>query len=219
MEKYMDILKQCILFQNIRDEDLSTMLHCIDARVILFDKKYTILAEGYPAKYMGIVLSGSAQIQRMDYFGNRSVVSNVEPGETFGETFACAQVDAVPVEVIANEPCAVMLIDAAHILHPCENHCSFHQQLIFNLMKAMAIKNLQLHQSMEITAQRTTREKLMTYLNFQAKRANSTSFEIPFDRQALADYLQVDRSGLSAEISKLRREGVLENHKNHFTLL
>lgn len=218
MEKYLDVLKKCMLFRDILEKDIPTMLACMGARVIRFDKKYTILAEGYPAKYLGIVLSGSAQIQRVDYFGNRSIVSNVEPGEVFGETFACAEVEAVPVAVIANEPSEVMLIDAGHVLHPCENHCGFHQQLIFNLMKALAVKNLQFHQTIEITAQRTTREKLMTYLNFQAKRANSTSFEIPFDRQALADYLQVDRSGLSAEISKLRREGVLENHKRHFEL-
>ena len=111
-----------------------------------------------------------------------------------------------------------MLIDCNHILHTCSNNCGFHQQLIFNLMKDLAVKTLLFHQKIEITSKRTTREKLMTYLLIQAKRVNSNSFDIPFDRQELADYLEVERSGLSAEISKLRQEGILESHKNHFEL-
>ena len=113
----------------------------------------------------------------------------------------------------------VMLIESGHILHTCENHCGFHGQLIFNLMKDLAKKTLRYHKKIEITSKRSTREKLMTYLLFEAERAGADSFEIPFDRQELADYLDVDRSGLSAEISKLRREGVLECEKSRFVLL
>ncbi len=219
MKKYFEILRKCPLFQQIEETHLLRMLSCLGARVEQFDKKYTILAEGNPAKYIGIVLSGSAQIVRIDYYGNRSILSEVGPAELFGEAFACAEIPTVPVTVIANEPCEVMLIDCGHILHTCANNCGFHQQLIFNLMKDLATKTLLFHQKLEITSKRSTREKLMTYLMFQAQKAGSSRFEIPFDRQELADYLEVDRSGLSAEISKLRREGVLESHRQQFVLL
>ena len=99
------------------------------------------------------------------------------------------------------------------------NSCDFHNKLIFNLLKVVAAKNLLFNQKMEITSRRTTREKLLAYLNAQAKQHGSNSFTIPYDRQELADYLEVDRSGLSAEISKLRREGVLESQRSQFTLL
>jgi len=219
MEKYFNILRRCPLFDNIHDEDLSVMLNCLGAKVIFFDKKYTILPEGYPAKHIGILLSGAAQIIRVDFYGNRSIVSEIEPSEIFGESFACAEIASSPVSIIANEPSEVMLIDSRHILHTCSNNCGFHQQLIFNLMKSLAIKNIKFHQRIEITSKRSTREKLMTYLMLQAKKAQSSSFDIPFDRQELADYLEVERSGLSAEISKLRREGIIRNQKNHFELL
>lgn len=219
MKKYFGILRKCPLFYGISDQDLTALLGCLGARVEIFGKKYTIFTEGRPAKYIGIVLSGSAQVVRVDYYGNRSVVAGVEPGEVFGEAFACAQTAAVPVAVVANEPCEIMLIDSNHILHNCSSHCGFHQQLIFNLMKDLAEKNILFHQKIEITAQRTTRDKLLAYLMLQAKKAGSNVFAIPFDRQALADYLEVDRSGLSAEISKLRREGILASHKNTFELL
>lgn len=219
MEKYLNILRACPLFAQIREDHLLRMLGCLGAKVVQFDKKYTILAEGKPAKYIGIVLSGSAQIIQIDYYGNRSILTGLGAGEVFGEAFACAETKALPVSVIAGEPCEIMLIDCSHILHTCSNNCGFHQQLIYNLMKSLAVKNILFHQKIEITAKRSTREKLMAYLLWQAKKAGSDSFDIPFDRQELADYLEVDRSGLSVEISKLRREGILRSRKKHFELL
>jgi len=112
-----------------------------------------------------------------------------------------------------------MLIECNHILHTCSNNCGFHQQLIFNLMKDLATKTILFHQKIEIISKRSTRDKLMTYLMLQAKKEGSDSFDIPFDRQELADYLEVERSGLSAEISKLKKEGIINNQKNHFELL
>lgn len=219
MKKYLAILRKCPLFNQIEEENLISMLSCLGAKVEFFDKKYTIFAEGNPAKYIGIMLSGSAQIVRIDYYGNRSILSNVEPSEVFAEAFACAGIPSLPVTVIANEPCEVMLINCNHILHTCTNNCEFHQQLIFNLMKDLASKAIMFQQKIEVTSKRSTREKLMAYLTIQAKKADSDSFDIPFDRQELADYLEVDRSGLSTEISKLRREGIIENHRKHFILL
>lgn len=219
MKKYFNILRKCPLFNQIEDENLIALLGCLGAKIESFDKKYTIFAEGTPAKYIGIMLSGSAQIARMDYYGNRSILSGIEPSEIFAEAFACAEVRSLPVTVTANEPCEVMLIDCNHILHTCTNNCRFHQQLIFNLMKDLASKMIMFQQKIEVTSKRSTREKLMAYLTLQARKTNSESFDISFDRQELADYLEVDRSGLSAEISKLRREGVIENHRNHFVLL
>lgn len=219
MKKYLDILKKCPLFAHIEDENLIPLLSCVGAKVEAFDKKYTIFTEGAPAKHIGIILSGCAQIHQVDYYGNRNILASIHASEVFGEAFACAQISCLPVAVTASEPCEVMLIECSRILHTCNDHCSFHQQLIFNLMKILATKAIVFHQKIEVTSKRTTRDKLMAYLILQAKKANSNRFEIPFDRQELADYLQVERSGLSAEISKLRKEGIIESHRKQFTLL
>lgn len=219
MKKYINILRKCPLFDGIEEKDLQTMLNCLGARIENFDKKFTIFAEGNPAKYIGIVLSGTVQMMRDDYYGNRSIIASIEPAQIFAEAFACAEVQEIPVSVIASEPAEVMLINSNHILHTCHNNCGFHQQLIFNLMKALAQKNVAFYQKIEITSKRTTREKLMAYLLINAKKAGSNSFTIPFNRQELADFLEVDRSGLSAEISKLRNEGIIECHRNKFTFL
>jgi len=219
LKKYFEILKKCALFEGITEDSLLRLLPCFGARVESFDKKYTVFAEGSPARYVGIVLSGSVQIVKNDYDGNRSIVLTVGPSGLFGESFACADISEMPVSVIAAEESEIMLIDCHHILHTCSNACGHHQQMIFNLMKNLAIKNLAFHQKIEVTSKRSTREKLLTYLSLQAQRAHAKSFRIPFDRQELADYLEVERSGLSSEIGKLKREGILRCDKNFFELL
>ena len=219
MKKYLSVLKNCPLFYGIREENLFTMLSCLGARVESFDKKYTVFAEGSPARYIGIVLSGSAQIVQIDYYGNRSILSHMKESDVFAEAFACAELPSLPISVVANEPSEIMLIECEHILHTCTNNCGFHQQLIFNLMKDLATKTILFHQRIEITSKRTTREKLLAYLAIEAKLANSDQFEIPFNRQELADYLEVDRSGLSVEISKMIKEGIIKSERKHFEIL
>ncbi len=219
MKKYLEKIRKCSLFDGISDEELDRILPCLGARVSCFGKKYTIIAEGSPAKELGIMLSGTAQMIQIDYYGNRSIVAGFGEAEIFCESYAYAGISAVPISIVASESCEVMLIECSRIMHPCSNVCNFHQRLMLNMMKELATKNLLFHQKIEVTSRRTTREKLMTYLLIQAKANGSASFRIPFDRQELADYLEVDRSGLSAEISKLRAEGVLRSERNSFTLL
>ncbi len=219
MKKYLDVLRKCPLFEGIADENLLRMLTCLGARVEFFDKKFTVIAEGNPAKFIGIVLSGGVQMTNTDFYGNRSIVAISQQGEMFAEAFACAEVESMPISVIATEPSQIMLINCSHILHTCENNCGFHQQLIFNLMKSLAVKNIRFHQKIEVTSKRSTREKLLAYLMMCEKEAGSSGFDIPFDRQELADYLGVERSGLSAEIGKLKKEGIIDTDKKHFELL
>jgi CRP-like cAMP-binding protein len=168
---------------------------------------------------VGILLSGGVQVFRDDFDGNRAIQATIQPGELFGETFACAGVARLPVSVEADQSSRVLLIRLKRIIETCPSACGFHNRVVLNLLKVLAAKNLLLNRKLEIVSRRTTREKLMAYLSFQARAAGSNHFAIPFDRQGLADYLGVDRSALSAEIGKLRREGVLESDRSVFTLL
>jgi len=222
MEKdfpYLDVLTGSALFRDITRSDAAAMMSCLGGSAAHYKSGETILREGEAADRLGLVLAGRAQVTRTDYDGNRSVLTDVGPGEMFAEAFAFADVPRMPVDVTAVEETNVLLLDAQRITHTCTNACEFHNRLILNLLGVVASKNLAMNRKLEITARRTTREKLLAYLEMQAKAHGSASFTIPFDRQALADYLEVDRSGLSAEIGRLRREGVLESVKNKFTLL
>ncbi|MBO5197725.1 MAG: Crp/Fnr family transcriptional regulator [Lachnospiraceae bacterium] len=219
MKEFFPVLRNCSLFDGIEDENLSGLLACLGAKVTAYHKHQTIVREGEPAKYVGILLTGAAQLVREDYYGNRSIMARIEPTDLFGESFACAGIPALPVSVAASEDCQVMLIDCRRITMSCTNACAFHSRMIYNLLQVVSKKNLAFHQKLEILSQRTTREKLMTYLLAQAKLHHSNTFTIPYDRQSLADYLGVERSAMSAEISKLRRDGVIACEKSTFRLL
>ena len=219
MKEFYPILEQCTLFDGIRMEDLQAMMGCIGGRVLQLSKGQSVMREGDPATHVGMVLSGSVQLVREDYFGNRSIVAHITPAQLFGETYACAGVQALPISIVADTDSRVLVMDCRRITTSCSSACAFHSRIIYNLLRLVATKNLVFDQKIQITSQRTTREKLMAYLLNQAKLQGSNAFTISYDRQELADYLEVDRSGLSAEISKLRREGILESEKNHFRLL
>lgn len=219
MKEFHSILEKCPLFDGISMEDLSAMMSCIGGRKMTVAKGGHILREGDPAELVGMVLSGAVRLERTDYYGNRSIMAHIGPAELFGETYACADVPSLPICVVADEDSTVLLMDCRRITTTCSGACAFHNRIIFNLLRLVAVKNLIFDQKIQVTSKRTTREKLMAYLLNQAKLQGSNSFTIPYDRQELADYLEVDRSGLSAEISKLRKEKVLESDRCNFRLL
>ena len=219
MREEMGVLAACPLFAGVDPGDVEAMLGCMKPRVISAGKGGLILRADDPAEHVGILLAGGARVQREDFYGNRAIQAALRPGDLFGETFACAGVRRLPVSVEAVQPSRVLLIKLDRIIETCPSACGFHNRVVLNLLRVLAEKNLQLNQKLEITSRRTTREKLMAYLMAQAKRGSTDAFTIPFDRQGLADFLGVDRSALSAEIGKLRREGVLESDRSAFTLL
>ena len=198
MEKYFSILSQCPLFHEIGQEDLKAMMACLGAKLIAISKGNPVFLEGEPAQLVGVVLSGGVQVVQDDYYGNRSVLSMLQPGESFGEAFSCAGLE--------------------RILTMCSHTCHFHSLLIQNILKGLAQKNLAFTQKVRYMSQKTTKEKLLAYLLDQAKQQGSAEFVIPCERQALADYLGVERTAMSAEISKLKKAGLLDTKGSWFCL-
>ena len=219
MKDFYPVMARCPLFEGVATADLVAMLGCIGGRKVSVAKGQPVLREGDPATQVGMVLSGAVRMERTDYYGNRSILAHIKPSELFGETYACAGSQALPISVIADEDSQVLLMDCRRITTSCSSACGFHSRIIYNLLRLVATKNLVYDQKIQVTSRRTTREKLMAYLLHEAKTQNSQTVNIPYDRQELADYLEVDRSGLSAEISKLRKAGVLQSEKSRFTLL
>lgn len=219
MNAITETLQRCPLFDGIEREHLSGMLDCLGARRMTYRKGNVIYPEGSCVRDVGILLAGQIQLIRTDYYGNRSIVMSIRPGQLFAESFACAKISKLPVSVVSAEDCEVLWLDCRRVMTSCQNACAFHSRIIYNLLQIVSEKNLALHRKALITSKRTTREKLMTYLMLEAKQAGKADITIPYDRQGLADYLEVDRSGLSGEMSKMKKEGLLDYYKSEFRLL
>lgn len=219
MKNYLDVLKTVRLFSGIEQADIQPLLSCLAAKTIALEKGQTVFYSGETIERFGIVLSGQVQVVQDDYYGNRSILAKIDTGNLFGESFACAEMKTLPVSVITTTESELLFIDCHRLSVPCAKACGFHSRLIQNMLSIVSMKNIALTQKIEFTSKRTTREKLLAYLSSEAKKAGSSRFEIPFNRQELADYLSVERSAMSAELSKLRDDGVLRFQKNQFELL
>ena len=211
-------LKKTSLFRGTSDEELPTLLDCLAPTTREYAKNELILRQGEDVSAVGLVLSGRAQVIEEDFWGNRSILADAWPGDLFAEAYAFLPGERLRVSVVAAEPTSVMLLDAKRMLEVCSSACRFHTRLVQNVLAESARKNLALTRKVSHMSKRSTREKLLSYLSGQALGAGSDAFEIPFNRQQLADYLCVDRSAMSSELCKMRDEGLLAFDKNRFQL-
>ncbi len=218
MKNYLPVIRSSPLFFGISEEELAAMLACLGTREESFPKDAFLLRVGDTAESIGLVLEGSVLVIQEDIWGNRNILSKAGAGETFAAAYACAPAAALPVSVTAETPVTVMLLNVKHVLNVCPSACAYHSRIIRNLLGVLAEKNLRFGEKLTHMGQRTTRAKLMSYLSAEAQRRGKYEFDIPFSRQQLADYLAVERSGLSLELGKMRRAGLLDFHKSHFVL-
>lgn len=218
MEHHLPLIGRSPLFANIDAADLAPMLQCLGARKRTFPKGSYLFRVGDRTTAMGIMLEGSVRLEKEDYWGNRTILASFGPGQSFAEVYACEPGLPLDLNVVAAEDALVLLMDVRRVTSLCPASCAFHARLVRNLLGIVARRAHALTRKIEHTSQRTTRAKLLSYLSDQAKAAEASRFAIPFDRQELADYLSVDRSAMCAELSRMRKEGIIDFHKNVFEL-
>ena len=218
MRDFLPVIRSSQLFSGVSEEELAAMLACLEAKKEDFPKDAFLLRVGDTAESIGLVLSGGVLVMQEDVWGNRNILSKAGPGQTFAAAFACAPGAVLNVSVMAETPVTVMFLNVKRTLSVCTAACAHHTRIIRNLLGELAEKNLRFSEKLTHMGQRTTRAKLMSYFSAEAQRLGTYEFDIPFSRQQLADYLAVERSGLSLELGKMRDEGLLEFHKSHFVL-
>ena len=217
IKDHFHTLRSTGLFSGISDAELESVLDCVGAQKKVARKGKMILQAGDRPRHVGIVLAGQLHVVREDYDGNRSLISVLTPGDTFDEALCCAGVSESPVSVIAGLDSTVMLLSFERILHICTNACLFHGRLVENMLGLIAGKNLAMQSHMEILSMKTIRLKVMRHMESLGAKKDC-EIAIPFSRDELANYLCVDRSALSHELSRMRRDGLIDYRKNRFVL-
>jgi CRP-like cAMP-binding protein len=217
-DEHIDMLFDTPLFQNISRKDLESLLTCLKPRAKRYEKGSYITHSGESINSIGVVLSGTVQMLKEDVWGNKSILAIMREKSIFGETFVCGRIYSSTVSFQAASDCIIMFLSFERILHSCSVACDFHHRLIDNVVVLIAQKNIQLMEKLEIIAQKTLREKVLTYLSREAQRNGSLYFTIPLGRLELADYLCSDRSALSRELSRMKEEGVIDFDRNTFRI-
>lgn len=210
---------QIPLFQGIDPADLERLLGCLGAARRRYRKGDVILAEGSPTTWVGVVLAGRVLMEKSDIFGGNTLLGSAGPGAVFAEAYACLPEEPLQISVTAAEETTVLFLQVGKVLAPCSRQCPFHAALIRNLLAVSAQKNLQLSRRIFHTQSKSIRGRLLSYFSEQAKAAGGSRFTIPYTRQQLADYLGVDRSALSATLSKMQQEGLIRYRRNDFEVV
>ncbi len=235
MKEYYTLLTACPLFKQFMPKQIAASLSALKAETKAYKKGQLIFSAWEPAVSVGIILKGTALVTKLDYDGNRNILTKLQPPDLFGEVFACLDMPTLPVSVEATTNCTILFINFKNLFQPPgkydirphalpeppaaqESLFALRQQMISNMLKIIASKNLLLNKKITIMSQHTTQKKLLTFLHRQAEEQGSQTFTIDLDRQALADYLGVERSAMSAELSKLQKMGKITFHKNQFTV-
>lgn len=219
MQKYLPILRSCPFFNGMRDDEILSILHCVQASTVTRLRGAYILRAGDTTEVMGLVLSGSVLILQEDLWGHRNILSKCTAGDFFGEPYAATSGTVLNVNAVAEDDCELLFLNVKRLLTSCPTACDHHQKLIRNLVSVLANRLLVFNDKITHVSKRSTREKLLSYLSTESVRQASLSFDIPFDRQQLADYLCVDRAAMSVELSKLQKEGILKTKRRHFELI
>ena len=212
-------IKCCTLFCGISDDDIGTLLGCINHRRCLFRKGAVIIPESLSADSFGIVLSGAVTIVKEDIRGSRTAIAVLGRNELFGETSASCRTESRTLTYTASEDSVILFVGLGSLLHTCPRSCRCHRQLSENLIRMLTDKNRMLMEKLEITSKRTLREKILAYLSSAAERSGRDYFEIPLGRVALAEYLCADRSALTRELNNMRSDGLIDFDKNTFRII
>ena len=214
-----DLIEKMPLFSGMDAQQARRVLEALSPRIRAYARGETICRAGETVSALSVVLAGRATIELCDAWGNRRIIERLEPGEVFAEAYACLPGEPLMVSVTADEPTRVMQVEMSRLLAGGHGLAPEQALLVTNLLRTMAKKNVTLSQRMMNISARTIRARLLSYLSQQAIRAGKKRFSIPFNRQELADYLGVERSALSAQMSKMKEEGLIDYRKNEFEVL
>lgn len=206
------------LFRGIGEKELSVAFNNLQVSEMQFKKDESIFRAGSKTDKLGLVTGGSVRIESNDVWGNRTILSHIGPGQFFAETYAILEKEPMLVDAIANENSTILFLHTENLKGPALRGEKWAVKILTNLLMITARKNLALSGRSFHTSPKTIRGKVLAYLNSVALKEGSRRFDIPFDRQQLADYLNVERSALSKELGKMKREGLILVNKNHFEL-
>jgi len=210
-------LTDLMIFKKLTPQELEDISAASLLRKKTYRKGSYIFRMGDTTASLGIVLSGAVYIENIDLWGNKSLLSDVSAGQIFGETYALTG-EMLMVDAVAAEKSEILFLDIRRMTGGAYAARSWYPKMLGNLLMLSSRKNLVLSNRIFHTSSKHVRTRLQSYLSFVSLREGTREFDIPFDRQQLADYLNLDRSAMSKELGRMRDDGILSFKKNHFTL-
>ncbi|MDQ0204999.1 Crp/Fnr family transcriptional regulator [Pectinatus haikarae] len=203
------------LFIGLTAVETEHVLSCSQAKIKNYQKGEYIYHSGNKIDTICIVLLGGVHIVYNDAWGNENILNRVTRGQMFAENNACSD-EILFTNAVAAETSTILFLYTEKLLYPCHAICAYHSKVIRNMFLSLGTENIKLKRKISHTTSRSLRQRIISFLSFQATEQKSFCFKINFNRQQLADYLCVDRSAMSNELSKMKKDGLINYEKNVF---
>ena len=219
MEQYYPILKRCALFRGIEESNYMDLLGCLDAQIKHFNEDEYIFFAGDKINRVGVVLSGTVEILKENLAGNKHIIAILDSSHLFAEGIVCTADRLSPVTAQAKEETNIMFIPYEKIIRSCGQSCSYHIELIQNMMVVLGEKNINLNWKLELLTLKGMREKLASYLIKASYENRSNTFQIPLNRSELSDFLNVSRTSMCRELTRMKDDGLIDLYGRSFKIL
>jgi len=219
MEKYFNQIKNSSIFYGMKDDELKGLLECFQANIKTYEEGEIILRQGDLVSNLYLILDGEVNLEKESYWGRRIIISRLGVNDIIALSFVTSKNTEYTMDAVATSDCKLLVLGYSKCTSMCQNACSRHSTLIKNMFEIISKENIKLIQKIDNISQKTIKDKLLTFLSGEAKKNKTNTFKISFNRQDLADYLNIDRSAMSFELSKLQKEGYIKYNKNEFVLL
>jgi CRP-like cAMP-binding protein len=219
MEQYYPVLKDCALFRRIGESEFGSLMKCLDAQVRSFRSDEYIFFSGDEINFVGIVLSGVIEVMKENLAGNKHIVAFLGASDMFAEGIVCTVKRISPVTVRVKEDAKILFIPYERVIKSCGNVCAFHINLIQNMMVVLGEKNVNLNRKLELLTLKGMREKIASYLMNEVSERGSSMFQIMLNRTELSDYLNVSRTSMCRELTRMKDEGLIDYYGNTFKVV
>ena len=219
MHQYLPIFQQCALFQGMSDQDILSITHCMNITPRSYPADSYLLFLNDTVNSVGIILDGEVEVVKETMAGSRHIIAILQPSDIFGEGVVCTSDRKSPVSVKTRTSAYICFIPFENIVHTCTSSCGYHTQLIRNMMMILGEKNMLLNRKIDLLTLKGMREKLATYLLMVSEQRKSHQFNLPFNRNELAEFLNVSRTSMSRELSRMKEDGLIDYHLNRVKIL
>ncbi len=218
MKEYMNVLMKSALFKNVKEVEMEHMLICLNCYSKNYKNDEYVFFAGSEVNYISVILSGSVEVIKENQAGSVHIVAFLGPSNLFGEGIVCTAARLSPVTVRVKEDSKILFIPYERITKSCSNSCNHHVQLIQNMMTILGEKNYNLNKKIELLTLKGMREKIVSYLLSESHVNNSLTFQLIPNRNELAEYLNVSRTSMCRELSRMKDENLIDYYQNSFKL-
>lgn len=219
MQQYHEILKKCALFKDFKEQDMESLLSCLNCHTKFYKSDEFVFLSGDTIQHVSIVLNGALDLLKENPAGNNHLIAFLGPSHIFAEGIVCTNNRISPVSVRVKRDSTILFIPYERITKPCGNLCSYHTRIINNMMMVLAEKNYNLNTKLELLMMKGMREKLAAYLLLEAKHSNGSTFQIIPNRNELSEFLNVSRTSMCRELGRMKDDNIIDYYQNSFKIV